>query len=64
MREELPGLDDIDLERIDISQDRTIFYWMRALGVPEDELIRTVRRVGPRTEDVRRALALAELGEA
>ena len=64
MWDEQPGLDEIDLEWIDLSEDRTIFYWMRALRVPEDQLVRTVRRVGPRPQDVRRALALAELGEA
>ena len=56
MPDGLRNADDTEPECIDISEDHIIFRWMRVFGVSEQKLIDTVRLVGPRPEDVRRAL--------
>jgi len=56
MPDGLRNANDTEPDRIDISEDHIIFRWMRVFGVSEQMLIDTVRRVGPRPEDVRRAL--------
>jgi hypothetical protein len=57
MPERLRNAHETEPERIDISEDHIVFRWMRLLGVSEQTLIETVRRVGSHPEDVRRALA-------
>jgi hypothetical protein len=33
-------------------------YWSERLGVPKDEIVAAVKRVGPRVEDVAREVSL------
>ena len=49
----------LDRKRIDVSEDYECRYWSEKFGVSADELKRTVERVGPRADDVARALGKA-----
>ena len=44
---------------IHLDEPRELAYWAHVLDVPEDELKKTVDRIGPRAIDVRRHLARA-----
>ena len=44
--------------RIDIHADHELRYWSERLGVPKDEIVEAVKRVGPRVEDVAREVCL------
>jgi len=48
-----------DAQRINVHEDYEVEYWTRILGVSEDKLRETVKRVGIMTDDVRKALGKA-----
>jgi len=43
-----------ELTRIDIYAEYELRYWSERFAVPKDEILATVKRVGPRVEDVAR----------
>ena len=45
-----------DAERINVNEDYEVAYWTKALGVSEEKLRDTVKRVGVMARDVREAL--------
>jgi hypothetical protein len=38
--------------RIDIYAEHELRYWSERFGVPKDDIVAAVKRVGPRVEDV------------
>ena len=48
-----------DRSRININEDWELRYWTKELGVTEDQLRKTVQRVGPSADAVRKALKAA-----
>jgi len=45
-----------DSSRVNINEDYEIQYWTKKWGVTAQQLIDTVKRVGPMVNDVQRAL--------
>jgi Protein of unknown function (DUF3606) len=43
---------------IDIHADHELRYWSERFGVPKDEIVAAVKRVGPRVEDVAEEVSL------
>jgi len=48
-----------DAQRINVNEDYEVRYWTKELGVSEDKLRETVKRVGVMAKDVRTALGKA-----
>jgi len=48
-----------DAQRVNVNEDYEVKYWTRALGVSEEKLRETVKRVGVMAADVREALGKA-----
>jgi len=48
-----------DAQRINVNEDYEVRYWTKALGVSEEKLRETVKRVGVMAKDVRTALGKA-----
>jgi len=48
-----------DAQRVNVNEDYEVKYWTRALGVSEEKLRETVKRVGVMAVDVREALGKA-----
>jgi uncharacterized protein DUF3606 len=44
--------------RIDIHAEHELRYWSERFGVPKDEIVAAVKRVGPGVEDVAREVSL------
>ena len=56
MADDLKNRGPQDRARINVNEDYELRYWTEELGVGEDELRRTVERVGVSAEKVRQAL--------
>ncbi|SEN19893.1 Protein of unknown function [Luteibacter sp. UNCMF331Sha3.1] len=46
----------VDAKRINVNEDYEVAYWTRVLGVSEETLRETVKRVGVMADDVQEAL--------
>lgn len=53
MHEPTPTIDALETPSVDITQHRTLEYWLDALGVDEYRLRAAVAEVGTAAQDVR-----------